>query len=113
MNIEMLELTGCMVLRPADELDLLGYQSFGEQVDELLKDGKTRLVIDLELVTCVGTSTARVLLGIHEKVTGAGGAVALAEVRDGARISLDAAGALDILPTFESVNEAVESMEVA
>ena len=113
MEIEMLELPGCMVLRPGDELDLLGYLSFGEQVEDLLKDGKKRLVIDLELVTCLTTSAARVLLGIQEKATSAGGAVSLAEVRDGARIVLDAAGALSALKTFETVKEAVASVEAA
>lgn len=113
MNIEMLELPGCIVLRPGDELDLLGHISLTEQVDDLLRDGKKRLVIDLELVTYVSTSAARVLLGIHEKATSAGGGVALAEVRDGARICLDAAGTLGVLPVFETVKEAVASVEAA
>ena len=111
MNIEMLELTGCVVLRPGDELDLLGYLSFSEEIDNLLRDGKKRLVIDLELVTYVSSSAARVLLALEERARSAGGSVALAEVRGGARISLDASGALGVLPSFETVQEAVSSME--
>ncbi|MHC4247547.1 MAG: STAS domain-containing protein [Planctomycetota bacterium] len=113
MNTEMLELTGCVVLRPSDELDLLGHISFGEQVDDLLRDGKKRLVIDLELVTYVSMSAARVFLAIQEKARSVHGSVALAEVRDGARVALDAAGALGVLPIFETVQEAVASVEAA
>ncbi len=50
---------------------------------------------------------------IQEKATSAGGAIALAEVRDGARIVLDAAGVLSALKTFETVKEAVASVEAA
>ncbi len=107
----MLELTGCVVLRPGDELDLLGHLSFSEQIDDLLRDGKNRLVIDLELVTYVSLSSARVLLALDERARKADGSIALAEVRDGARVSLEAAGALGVLPFFETVQEAVSSME--
>ena len=113
MNIETLELPGCVVLRPGDDLDLLGHISFNEQVDELLRDGKKCLVIDLELVTCVSSSTARVLLAIQERASNAGGSVALAELRDGVRTALEVTGALAALQTFETVQEAVESMEAA
>jgi anti-anti-sigma factor len=113
MNIEMLELPGCVVLRPGDELDLLGHISFTEQVEDLLREGKKRLVIDLELVTYASTSAARVLLAIHGKAVAAGGGVALAEVRGGARAALEAAGALGALPIFETVKEAVASVEAA
>jgi len=113
MDIETLELPGCVVLRPGDELDLLGYLSFGERIDEFLRDGKKNLVIDLELVTFLGSSTARVLLAITNKAKVSGGAVALAEVRDGPRVVLDSTGVLDSLSTFGTVNEAVASMEAA
>ena len=113
MNIETLELPGCVVLRPADELDLLGYISLTEQLEDLLREGKKRLVIDLELVTYVSMSAARVLLAMHGKAASAGGSVALAEVREGARVTLEAAGALGTLPVFETVKEAVASVEAA
>jgi anti-anti-sigma factor len=111
MNTEMIELTGCVVLRPDDELDLLGHISFAEHVDDLLRDGKKRLVIDLGLVTYVSTSAARVLLAVQEKAKSAGGSVALAELSDGVRVALDAAGSLGVLPTFGTVKEAVEAVE--
>ena len=111
MNTEMLELTGCVVLRPDDELDLLGHISFAEQVDDLLRDGKKRLVIDLELVTYVSTSAARVLLAIQDKATSVGGSVALAGLSDGVRVALDAAGALGVLPFFGTVKEAMAAVE--
>ena len=101
MNIEMLELTGCVVLRPGDELDLLGHISFAEQVDDLLRDGKKRMVIDLELVA------------IPETAKSVDGSVALAELHAGVRVALDAAGALGVLPTFKTVKEAVASVEAA
>ena len=113
MNIEMVELPGGVVLRPADELDLLGYLSLVEQIDDLLRDGKRHVVVDLELVTYVNSSVARVLLALHERAQNAGGSVTLAEVRGGARVALDAAGALDVLPNFETVQEAVASVGAA
>jgi len=113
MDIETLELPGCVVLRPGDELDLLGYLSFGENIDGLMRDGKKQLVIDLELVTFLTASTARVFIAITKKAKDSGGAVALAEVRDGPRIVLDATGALGALSTFATVQEAVASMEAA
>ena len=112
MDIQMTELGGAVVLEPADELDLLGYQDLARKLEEVLRDGGRTIIIDLDRVTYVNASVVRVLLAANEKVKGAKGKLALARARGGTVAMLEAAGALRAMKAYDSVQDAMVALGV-
>jgi anti-sigma B factor antagonist len=101
---------GTAVATPTDDLDLLGYQELERHVDSILHNGKTRIVLDLSAVTYINSVSVNTLIGLREKVRKAGGHFALACVRSGARMALEAGGAMSTLAVHDSVEEAAATM---
>ncbi len=110
MNIETTEMSQSTVLRPDDGLDLLGYQALAERIGELLREGRTKLVLDLGDVTYVSSPVVTVLRGAAAKVKEAGGALALANVEGGAKLVLEASGTLKTLPFYATVEDAARAL---
>jgi anti-anti-sigma factor len=112
MNIEITELEGVMVLRPDDGLDLLGYQALAEKINALIPSGAKgpwKIVLDLGAVTYVSSPVVNVLLGAGARARASGGALALAQVRGGAKVALDVSGTLKTLSVYATVEDAVRA----
>ena len=106
MNIETIEMGQAAVLRPDDGLDLLGYQALADKIDALVHEARSRIVLDLGAVTYVNSPVVNVLLGAAAKMQKAGGKLVLANVQDGAKLLLEASGALKALPLYATVEDA-------
>ena len=112
MNIEVTELDTATVLRPADELDLLGYQALAEKIDALISSGAAgpqKIVLDLGAVTYINSPAVNVLLAAAAKARASGGALALARVHGGAKAMLEVSGTLKTLPVYATVEDAVRA----
>ncbi len=110
MPAEVQEVGDVAVVRPEDDLALLGYQQFEASIDKLLHEGQRKIVIDLGRASYVNSFTIRVLMTIMQKAKKSGGAIVLANVGGGARVSLDAGGVLKVVQVFKSVDEAVSAL---
>jgi anti-anti-sigma factor len=108
--METTEAGQATVLRPDDELDLLGYQALGDKIEALLHEGRNKIVLDLRAVTYVNSPAVNALLGAAAKVQKAGGALALARVQGGAQTALQTLGMLKVLPTYATVEDAVSAL---
>lgn len=74
-GVEVMALTGSLTLgRDA--------QNFESSVEELVKDQKTRIVLDLSGVSFVDSAGIGILVGCHGKVSKAGGQFRLAGAND-------------------------------
>lgn len=112
MNMEVTELDRATILRPADELDLLGYQALAEKINAVVSSGTAgsrKIVLDLEAVTYINSPTVKVLLAAAEKARASGGVLALARVHGGAKAVLEASGTLKTLPVYATVEDAVRA----
>jgi anti-anti-sigma factor len=111
LNVETLDVEGVAVLAPAEgELDLLGYQALGQEVDALLRGGHNKVILDLRQVSYVSSAAVRALLGARKRAAESGGLLAVARAEGGARAALEASGALSDLAVFKSVEDAVASL---
>lgn len=104
--MEVVDLGDAVLLRPGDELDLLGYMGLEEAVRNILHEGRNRAVIDLKDVRYISSSAIAVLVRLGEEMRASGGGLALVGARGGAQISLDVTGASGDVPVFESLDEA-------
>ncbi len=109
MKVETTEVGESMVLRPPDELDLLGYQSLSEKIDSLLHEGHARIVLDLSVVTYVNSSVVNILITASAKAEKAGGRLSLVNVQDGVKAVLEVSGTLESLPIFGTAAEAMSA----
>ena len=109
MDIDTTEVADATVLRPADGLDLLGYQALAEKINALLHGGCKKIVLDLGAVTYVNSPVVNVLLGAGARARASGGALALAQVRGGAKVALDVSGTLKTLTVYATVEDAVRA----
>jgi anti-sigma B factor antagonist len=109
MKIGTTEIGESMILRPPDELDLLGYQSLAEKIDSLLHEGHARIVLDLNAVTYVNSPVVNLLISASAKAQKAGGRLALVNVQPGVKAVLEVSGTLKSLPVYGTAADAVSA----
>ena len=109
MDIGTTELGESMILRPPDELDLLGYQPLAEKIDSLLHEGHSRLVLDLSAVTYINSTVVNLLIGASAKTQKAGGRFSLVNVQAGVKVVLEVFGTLKSLPVYGTAADAVSA----
>jgi anti-anti-sigma factor len=112
MPIEVQELGEAAVVRPGDELDLLGYERLAARVGSLLHRGTTRIVLDLGRTSYVNSFGVRIMATMQARAKAAGGGLVLAQVGGGARVALDAAGALKAMQVFKTTEDALSALGV-
>jgi anti-anti-sigma factor len=101
---------GVLIVEPADELDLLGYLPLGDEIGKAMHDGRTKIVIDCTHVSYINAPAAVVIAGLTERAKKAGGALACANLKSGARMLLEASGLLGKISICDSVEKAVAAV---
>lgn len=95
------------VVIPAGEVDMSSAPKLRRKLDELLDDGFANLVIDLTEVTFFDSSGLAVLVGAVKQTKPRGGSIRLAGARPLVLKILELTRLTDLLPTFHTVDEAV------
>ena len=113
MQVEVTELGGGIVLKPGDELDLLGYQDLARELGRILGEGAKTIILDLELVTYVNSSAVRMLLAMNERVAGAGGSLVLARTSAGVDAMFEAGGIGRAMKAYDSIQDAMVALSLA
>jgi anti-sigma B factor antagonist len=98
------------VVRCAGDLDVAAVDSFGDAVDEALRDRPTGLVLDLSEVPFCDTVGLRILLSTAAKGRRQGCSVALAGVRRPVAELLARVCAERTLPSYPDVGAAIEGL---
>jgi len=107
------EVGDAVVVRPGDDLDLLGYQSLEEKITALAHQGVRKIVLDLGRVSYANSFTTRVLSRLEAKLKGSGGTIVLARLGGGARVAFDAGGVLKTARVFKTVEEAIAALSAS
>lgn len=113
MEMEIADLGDVIVLRPGDELDLLGYQALSEKLEKLFHEGHKKIVLDLCRASYVNSSAAAALMRFREKARRSGGALVLSCVRGGASVAMNALGLLKTIDAYGNVEEAIAAIRRA
>jgi anti-anti-sigma factor len=112
MPIEVQELGDVAVVRPGDELDLLGYEQLEAKANKLIQQGAAKIVLDLSRASYVNSFAVRILSVINDRARTSGGGLVLAHVGGGTRVALDAAGALKTMQVFKTTEDALSALGV-
>ena len=88
-------------------------QRFEWQIEELLKNNQTRIVMDLSAVTYVDSSAIGILVASSGRVKSAGGALRIAGVNDRVMSVLTMTGVNAVLTLDANVNDSLAVLEGA
>lgn len=102
-----------VVISVAGELDMATAPQLLDQVMDLLDRGCYRLVFDLAEVSFCDSTGLSVFVRAKNGSDDAGGLVRLAAPQRGVRRILQVSGLVEVLPTFPTVDEAVNATEPA
>lgn len=100
--------SGVVVLRPEDRLDIIGCLDLEEALEDLLSSGRSRIVLDLSLVSFVNSTCLAVMERYAREAEDAGGRLVVAAANAAFRRA-SAAALTDPapLPCCGSVDEAL------
>jgi anti-sigma B factor antagonist len=104
------------IVRPEDRLDIVGYLELEECLGDRLREGRTRLVLDLEEATFINSSALAVMSRFWADCARAGGTLVIArpsrEARNFLRLG-DLDDLIDIYPTLEEAVQAARTRKVS
>ena len=95
------------VISIAGELDMATAPRLQAQINELLDNGRSRLVFNLADVSFCDSTGLSVFVRAKNACDGLGGTVRLAAPQRGVQRILEVSGLVEVLPTYSSVEEAV------
>jgi len=108
MEIEHTELKRCDVIKVKGRIDSSTAPKFAEAVNEVLENGRYRIVIDMAELDFISSAGLRVLIGTQKTCKRYNrGEVVLANVPETIMASLELAG---FTPLFKIFNDAVSAV---
>jgi anti-anti-sigma factor len=96
-----------VVIAVAGELDMATAPQLQAHITEQLERGHNRLVFDLAEVSFCDSTGLSVFVRAENSVDETGGAVRLAAPQRGVRRILEVSGLVEVLPTYQTVDEAI------
>ena len=96
-----------VVVSVAGELDMATAPQLQDQIVDLLEKGRNQLVFDLAEVSFCDSTGLSVFVRAENSVDETGGAVRLASPQRGVRRILEVSGLVEVLPTYETVDDAI------
>ncbi|MEV6491792.1 STAS domain-containing protein [Actinoplanes sp. NPDC051633] len=102
-----------VVVSVAGELDMATAPQLQDQISDLLEKGRNRLVFDLAEVSFCDSTGLSVFVRAKNSTDDAGGVVRLAAPQRGVLRILEVSGLVEVLQTYQTVDEAVSAPEQA
>jgi len=101
------------VIAVAGELDMATAPELQTHVTELLEAGRNRLIFDLGETSFCDSTGLSVFVRAKNSCDDAGGVVQLAAPQRGVRRILEVSGLIEVLPTFDTVDDAITASHQA
>ena len=108
MDITVDEVGDVRVVRIAGNLDTQTSPVTQEQLTQLIQDGATKILLDLEELNYISSSGLRVLLVAHKRLEGNSGQVRICNPNTMVREVFDTSGFSDIFSVYGSQAEALD-----
>lgn len=113
MELNIRESAGVSIVEAKGRLDSATAKHFGERVDELVRSGANRLVVDLSQIAYISSAGFRVLLIADRQIEQSKGRLALAGVTGEVKRLFDIAAFTDLFLICASTEEGVQKVEGA
>lgn len=101
------------VVEVAGELDMATAPELQQEVSRLVDAGQVRLVFDLSKVSFCDSTGLSVFVRARNRCETVGGDVRLAAPQRAVQRILEVSGLVEVLNTYSTVNEAIESGDAA
>jgi anti-sigma B factor antagonist len=106
MDVQVLDRAACRVVQPNGQLDMETAPVLRAAIDELIRAGNRRIVVDLGRLTFCDSIGLSTLVVAHRSCVDDGGYLRLARPSPFLLNLLNVIGIRDTLPVFESVDAA-------
>lgn len=110
MNIKSKRIDGVLVVAPEGRLDAFEAINLGKEMDNLIQENDTYLVLDMSRVPYLSSGGIRVLLTVHKKLARKKGQVFLCELSEYPVQVLKMAGLDTIFTTYDLVSAALHQI---
>lgn len=110
MDLTTREESGCTVARVAGRLDAATAPVFEKACEEWVGTGTKKLVLDLSALDYVSSAGLRAVLATMKRLKSAGGGIAVSGLSGVVKEVFTISGFDALLPTRESVAEAIASL---
>lgn len=110
MEIKFEEINEVSVVSISGSLDTNTAPEAETTINNMIDDGKNKIVIDLENTEYVSSAGLRVFLGTAKKLMGVGGAVKLSTPNDVVMEILEMSGFTSILDVRKTKTDAIDNM---
>jgi len=98
------------LLRLKGRIDSKTVPSFQEKVDEMKDKGMSNFVLDMGGVDYINSTGLGTLVKLHDRIEEEEGNMALADIKQGVRVPMESLGVDAFFDTFDTPEEAIESL---
>jgi anti-anti-sigma factor len=113
MKISSERMNGILVAVPEGRLDAFEAASLGKEIDTLLEEGDSYLVLDMAGVSYLSSGGIRVLLGTHKKLSKKNGRVCICSLQEFPAQVLKMVGIDSLFNKYDTAGEAVNNILIA
>lgn len=99
-----------IILAVKGRLDSVAAQEFGNQIDDLINQGETRIIFDLSELDYISSAGLRSILVIAKELEERNGKIVLSAVKPSVMKVFEISGLTAILPITKSVETALAQM---
>ena len=111
MEISKKKEDGILIVSVNGRLDAVSSPDFDRELGQLMDEGETSLVFDMNELAYISSAGLRSFLKIAKKLKVKSGKIALASLQDIVKQVFEVSGFNQILPIFDSVDEALSSVK--
>jgi anti-sigma B factor antagonist len=111
MEINKKKEDGILIICLNGRLDAVSSPDFDRELGQLVDDGETSIVFDLNELNYISSAGLRSFLIIAKKLKAKSGKIALTSLQDIVKQVFEVSGFNQILPIFNSVDEALSNVK--
>ena len=111
MEISKKKEEGMLIVCVNGRLDAVSFPDFDKEIGQLMDEGETSIIFDLNELNYISSAGLRSFLMVAKKLKAKSGKIALTSLQDIVKQVFEVSGFNQILPIFNSVEEALSEVK--
>jgi anti-anti-sigma factor len=111
MEISKKKEDGILIISVNGRLDVVSSPDFDKELGQLMDEGETKLVFDMDALDYISSAGLRSFLMVAKKLKTESGKIAFASMQDIVKQVFEISGFNQILPIFDSLDEALSNVK--
>jgi anti-anti-sigma factor len=111
MEISKKKEDGILIISVNGRLDVVSSPDFDKELGQLMDEGETKLVFDMDALDYISSAGLRSFLMVAKKLKTKSGKIAFASMQDIVKQVFEISGFNQILPIFDSLDEALSNVK--